>query len=116
MSETKSITDKDGITVKRPDILAHEPKAGDFFYAWVPEKHPDFESIRADLYGWATHRGIEPRELWSGIVPAAKFPFKWKAELEESYEIQWISEHQWRRRCKDNQKRKKALRDRKKGE
>ena len=114
MTESRKITEHDGVTVKRPDILAHEPIAGDFFYAWIPEEHPDFESLRDDLYGWATHRGIEPRELWVGIVPAAKFPFRWKEEFETAYNVGWVSEERWRMRCKAKPERKKALADRKK--
>jgi len=115
MSETRTITEKDGITVKRPDILAHEPIAGDFFYAWIPEDHPEFESLRDDFYGWATHRGIEPGEIWVGIVPAAKIPFKWKAEFEAAYDVGWVDEFKWRRRCKNKPERRQVLADRKKG-
>ena len=116
MSEikTKTVSEDDGITVKIADILAHEPVEGNVFYAWVDEKHPRFEIVRSDLYGWATHRGIEPREFWSGIVPAAQIPFKWKAALDESYRVRWVTEKQWRNRCKDKDNLKEIREERRK--
>jgi len=112
--KTKTVSEKDGLTVKIADILAHEPQEGDVFYAWVDEKHPEWEKIRDDLYGWATSRGILPDELWSGIVPAGIIPYKWKPDFEDSYAVRWVTEKHWRSRCKDKVKIKADREERRK--
>ena len=117
MTEGKKITVDDEILVTLPDLYGHEPREGDWFYVWVPEKHPDFEWIRDDFYGWATHRGIAPDDLWSGIVPAAKLPFRLIKDIQDSYgedKLVWVNEFEWRRRCRGKPLRRQVRRDQKK--